>query len=542
MSSTSIVESESNVIIDYHTGILNSSNFNIISSKDNIILIEYNSGIKFKYELKPNLSSGLIINLSSGLVIIEAQSIDSLHILRLFAKKFGLDYLLSTQIELSLDIFDSWIEFFDTENNPENQNYFLKPQMYKYCTICGVPTQLTSINICTCSNPDCIKKSYHIVTNPIVTSYYKYDKITCKFLIQSLITCLYHPKGELAFNPFPNIIGCSTITDIKNILPNYFNDFELEKLFNLILEHEDKDELELYKSIDNVSYSIIKNALSNNYFSLGSHSIDKDNSVYFVDINYPVEVEKKFSDYFQFLFHGSAFYSWYPIIKNGLKVLSGTALQANGAVYGPGIYFSNDISFAASYSSKPIVLSNGTQPGQPIKLSIDKYVIGIFRISKPIETFYKAPKIYVVPDDSVLLLKSLVIIKNKCSDTQNIFKHINDRFMKFLPQEMIDIKMNSLMVKNKRLNNELKIINTNSEYKIEIVNESQWKLLINSNEFQLNFLNYPAKAPNIVLTNGTFPENCLDSNKNVKIPILHPASWTISNNLIQIFAQIKEFM
>jgi hypothetical protein len=70
-----------------------------------------------------------------------------------------------------------------------------------------------------------------------------------------------------------------------------------------------------------------------------------DSTVIFIHINYSAEIENKFQQN-HYLFHGSSIYSWYPIVKNGLKVMSGTALQANGAVYGHGIYFSDSFKFS----------------------------------------------------------------------------------------------------------------------------------------------------------------------------------------------------
>jgi len=50
-----------------------------------------------------------------------------------------------------------------------------------------------------------------------------------------------------------------------------------------------------------------------------------------------------------FLWHGSEGNRWHSIIRNGLKVGSGTYLQRNGAIYGKGIYFADDSSVSWSY-------------------------------------------------------------------------------------------------------------------------------------------------------------------------------------------------
>jgi poly [ADP-ribose] polymerase 6/8 len=51
-----------------------------------------------------------------------------------------------------------------------------------------------------------------------------------------------------------------------------------------------------------------------------------------------------------YLWHGSAGSRWYSILRNGLKNASGSTLQANGASFGPGIYFGKASSLSWGYS------------------------------------------------------------------------------------------------------------------------------------------------------------------------------------------------
>jgi hypothetical protein len=41
-----------------------------------------------------------------------------------------------------------------------------------------------------------------------------------------------------------------------------------------------------------------------------------------------------------FGFHGSSIENWHSILRNGIKNMSGTAGQLNGAAYGNGVYIS----------------------------------------------------------------------------------------------------------------------------------------------------------------------------------------------------------
>jgi hypothetical protein len=49
-------------------------------------------------------------------------------------------------------------------------------------------------------------------------------------------------------------------------------------------------------------------------------------------------------------FHGSRSENWHAILRQGVRNLSGTAGQLNGAAYGPGVYVSPTASMSLGYS------------------------------------------------------------------------------------------------------------------------------------------------------------------------------------------------
>ena len=51
----------------------------------------------------------------------------------------------------------------------------------------------------------------------------------------------------------------------------------------------------------------------------------------------------------QFLFHGSPFYNWHCILREGLKNLSGSELMSHAASHGPGIYLSEHSHVSAEF-------------------------------------------------------------------------------------------------------------------------------------------------------------------------------------------------
>jgi hypothetical protein len=78
-------------------------------------------------------------------------------------------------------------------------------------------------------------------------------------------------------------------------------------------------------------------------------------------------------------FHGSALSSWHSIMRKGLKNMSGTKGQINGAAYGSGVYFANDANTSFGYMkfvacwSKSIFYKEGSQLGV---LSMNELAVG----------------------------------------------------------------------------------------------------------------------------------------------------------------------
>ena len=76
----------------------------------------------------------------------------------------------------------------------------------------------------------------------------------------------------------------------------------------------------------------------------------------FVLVDAPPEVEAGFAKHNhlqprQILFHGTSMDRLYPVLAQGLRVLSGTPLQKHGAAHGTGIYLSREPSYAMSFAS-----------------------------------------------------------------------------------------------------------------------------------------------------------------------------------------------
>jgi hypothetical protein len=250
-----------------------------------------------------------------------------------------------------------------------------------------------------------------------------------------------------------------------------------------------------------------------------------ETNIMFLNINYSAEIENKFPQKY-YLFHGSSMYSWYPIVKNGLKIMSGTALQANGAAYGSGIYFSDSFEMSLGYSSRGFVSSK----------SFPYNVVSVFEILQDTVQYKKAPGIFVISDDSILVLRYFVLVKNGTK----LPKDITKTFTFEIPAQKQLNKTSVIMVKSKRLNVEYKNLSSLIYIKeVNIIDEFSWIVTFREIKskiikIEFKFSNYPLYPPDIKIIEPKQIGLIADSQQNIKIPLTNPNTWEITNNLSQI--------
>ena len=327
---------------------------------------------------------------------------------------------------------------------------------------------------------------------------------------------------------------------------------------NLDIENikKSKTDIELYRKIGPVAYGIINNAVSNNYFSMSTikkfstevlssqrlRLISENNSsvfdsdkIKFIGFNYSYETESTFKKE-NFLFHGTPFYSWYPIIKNGLKVMSGTEFQANGAAFGNGIYFSDSFQFSLGYSSSSRTFSYVD------KNNDTKSVVGIFEINDNIEKYKKSTNIYVIDNDKIMLLRYLVIIEN---GTNLNYQEITDYFFKYLGRINKSNEKKSINIKNKRLGGEMKLLDANPNVlDVKMIDECKHWIIqlkdIKDKKIKLiiYFNDYPRLPPKIMIDSNINKKLISDDSNNLILPELNPSKWDVTLNLSKIVDKV----
>lgn len=145
--------------------------------------------------------------------------------------------------------------------------------------------------------------------------------------------------------------------------------------------------------------SLRKNVFKTN---LGEKNLESSNFTCY-KVSHDYTIEKDFDDLVKinnhdYLFHGSMIGNWYSILANGIKVYSGTNKMLNGQAYGSGIYLSNDYNTSFGYTK-----------------STGKSILAVYEVIGSKEQYKKTANIYVVPKDSLLILRYLIINNNSSS-------------------------------------------------------------------------------------------------------------------------------
>lgn len=128
-----------------------------------------------------------------------------------------------------------------------------------------------------------------------------------------------------------------------------------------------------------------------------------------------------------FLFHGSKIQNWYSILKNGIKNMSNSKFMSVGAVYGAGVYLTNDISTAYHYGSCSFKIND-----QSITVSC----VAVVEVLTDPEQFMKTPGIYVIPDDSLLIARSLWVVNKPNMDINELLTYYQNLAMSRLSKQI----------------------------------------------------------------------------------------------------------
>jgi ubiquitin-protein ligase len=163
--------------------------------------------------------------------------------------------------------------------------------------------------------------------------------------------------------------------------------------------------------------------------------------------------------------------------------------------------------------------------------------VGVFEVLEEPTQYKKTPGIYVINNDKIVLLRTLVLIKSGTT----VPKDISNYFLKELPLQKQTNKQNVGVLKNKRLEAEYKKL-SGLDFVVEIDthDQSSWRIdfepVKNKNiSVELVFSNYPINPPIIKLVSAQIKiSGLVGSDGIISIELVNPANWKITNNLCEI--------
>lgn len=405
----------------------------------------------------------------------------------------------------------------------------------KYCTICA---ELCDKTYC---NPKCFNAYCCTATDSFVIDNYKRDSLSVIFLIKITLCCIRMDPGrrDLVFKPFPE---WHTYESFDELAKTYS-----EKMFHCAAKFSENDQ-DLINKIGLNLYGVIKFILLTNktYFrsekitmndkiidDSDSLKIDDETQFFNFQIIHPPKVEEAFkTDTPLFLFHGSTVGNWHSILRNGLKNCSHTPLMSAGAARGSGIYLAKNIQTSIYYSA----------PGED-----GLCIIGVAQIiDDHITKTYNKNGIYVIPDESKVLLRYLVLTNRKY--TQNIQKYIMDD----RTTEIANFNRDITSIVMKRITQEIKCIKLlNTKYpQLEdlklIISENQNNMIINFGQKQIEvklMQGYPSDPPFFRIVYPRIVGSTIVNNFGViTIPELSFNKWTAKTKISEIIIKIHELL
>jgi ubiquitin-protein ligase len=466
-------------------------------------------------------------------------------------------------------------------------------KVYNYCFNCGAVLELSNNKFMACDKSDCINicNSYYFENDNMITNEFQKYKDTpnitiLEFIIKTAYWAISSPRREIIYDPKPlyleNLASkmSNTNTTIWDLLDTFIKYFPLDKLLKIIKKCD--NDSELFNRIGEIGYAFIKMTLKSNNTMIFSDNIINSSDIYNelkttnanedaldsvadkvisltqFNVQHPQQIENVFKKAKEtcYLYHGSRQENWYSIMRNGLKVGSTNKLLVNGAVYGNGIYLSDEINFSLTYSNS------------------NNIVIGVCNVIGSREQWKKTNNIYVVPDEKNVLLKYLIVFPNKNNNqtdvlSYNLMKILNTKFQHSIQSEQTQKQSQVSSLHVKRLMKEYKTLIQKSEdelgFKIKLKTEDNldvWKIYIKSDGFEGNPLiqsdmkkynisyveleftfneNYPVQPPfvRIVSPRFIYRTGHITIGGSICMELLTNQGWDMTTSVSTVITYIK---
>lgn len=512
-------------IIDMYSKIynVNVDYMNLDFNKDNFIVNNGSSVIDFIVETKDSIIYTNKINKIKP----NNESIET---------KLVCDKLMK---ETYSDIADFIEEICNTCSNIKN-----------YCINCGVKLSFASDILTTCGDDKCKYKLEELIIDDDVFEYIKKYPTTTKLLVDIASYAIDSLKCLDLFDPFPPYFLKSSIEINRGTISKIsMNTIDYSKYNNLKDFNRIKNEInrirsfDFSKTLETPSDKLIAQKYGNDFYYLLRFiiksckleiTLDKtcdSISIYKIKNNFVDEEAFKQKIAMNnnekcYLFHGSSNDCWYSILRNGVKVLSGSQLQVNGAAYGSGIYTSNNYGVSYGYCKN-------TFP-----------IVGVYEVVGNQEKYKKVQGIYVLPSNDICILRYLIVGKYS---NPKVPIQINELFEKEILADEVVNKIKMSEKGKKKLMKELDIVKNSFSVTLVENNICKWNVSNNKATLEIIFPElYPFEPPFVYIKTPKFtPDSKYISNDGALcLEYLTPAIWSptisIENLLVQIFSLIIE--
>lgn len=471
--------------------------------------------------------------------------------------------------------------------------------IHSYCIGCGTKLQVKSNVFATCGDIVCSYKLEELMLDNDVTDFIKGNFEVFKLLCATTNLTVNSPHVLDMLDPFPNYFLKSEYkTELIKKKRGTLIKLQLSQA-DLAEYNKAKDIPTLKKISDAIEPAKILEGITDSYptdqmlsdtlgkptyqllrFIIKSCCVNMEiqwssQTVKIWKITHPFYVENQFKEKTQgqtnsHLFHGSNGACWYSILRNGIKVLSNTSLQKNGAAYGPGIYVSDSYNFALGYSQRfGTASASNTQANGSNGSNGSNCIVGVYEVLGDKAQYLKSPNIYVIPTHESCLLKYLIVGKPAPSTNQSHIqpqhrikfslgtpddlvydetKWINDYFSSKLNESKSANSAKMMVISNKKLAKEFARM-SDSAYQVTLCNSNilDWEVTWSGVTLTFKFPQlYPFEPAFVFVKSPRFsPEATnITSSGAICCEYLTKSNWlpaiSIENLIVQIFSLIIE--
>ena len=247
--------------------------------------------------------------------------------------------------------------------------------------------------------------------------------------VQDFLLQLAKHADVKRFYPFPDALRIDDIKTDKTLPDKLqpYTDTDSNRLAfllsDLTLESQDELSLKLLKYILDIPVQI----------AFHGHSIHPNISEYQFRYDRITErLRDTISPKRWYLFHGSKLGNWHSIIRNGICNMSKTNLMTTGAVYGNGVYLTDNFQIASQYGS-----------------SSKHTCIAVVELFEDPTKYKKVPGIYVVPNDKLLIPRYLFhLSKRTYLDSKPILEYYtkmkNSMLNQKIPKSRLEFELKEI--------------------------------------------------------------------------------------------------